>query len=146
MTMIGKTFANYKVVTVNRPWPGAEQTFEYVLVQCGTPAPEGTGGSSVIEVPVTTIVPMSTTQLPHLEDLGLLDHIVGVNQLAFIYNPAVRQMVKSGEVAELTNAAMEVNVEVALDLEPSLIMDFSSGAPEFDTFPAVGDPAKARSG
>jgi iron complex transport system substrate-binding protein len=90
-------------------------------------------------VPVSTIVPMSSTQLPHLEDLGLLDHIVGVNQLAFIYNPTVRAMVESGQVAELTNAAMEVNVEVALDLNPSLIMDFSSGAPEFDTFPALID-------
>jgi iron complex transport system substrate-binding protein len=132
-------FDNYKVVTVNRPWPGADRTFEYVLVQCGTPAPEGMGDTPVIEVPVSTIVPMSSTQLPHLEDLGLLDHIVGVNQLAFIYNPTVREMVESGQVVELTNAAMEVNVEVALDLNPGLIMDFSSGAPEFDTFPALID-------
>jgi iron complex transport system substrate-binding protein len=132
-------FDNYKVVTVTRPWPGADRTFEYVLVQCGTPAPQDVGDALVIEVPVTTIVPMSSTQLPHLEDLGLLDHIVGINQLAFIYNPTVRQMVESGQVAELTNAAMEVNVEVALDLNPSLIMDFSSGAPEFDTFPALID-------
>ncbi|MEJ2150984.1 MAG: ABC transporter substrate-binding protein, partial [Chloroflexota bacterium] len=111
-------FDNYKVVTVTRPWPGADRTFEYVLVQCGTPAPQDVGDALVIEVPVTTIVPMSSTQLPHLEDLGLLDHIVGINQLAFIYNPTVRQMVESGQVAELTNAAMEVNVEVALDLNP----------------------------
>jgi iron complex transport system substrate-binding protein len=132
-------FDNYKVVTVSRPWPGADRTFEYVLVQCGTPAPADTGDAQVIEVPVTTIVPMSTTQLPHLEDLGLLNRIVGVNQLAFIYNPTVREMVESGQVVELTNAAMEVNVEVALDLNPGLIMDFSSGAPEFDTFPALID-------
>ena len=122
---------------MGRPWPGAEQAFEYVLVQCGSPAPAGMDDALVIEVPVTTIVPMSTTQLPHLEDLGLLDQIVGVNQLAFIYNPAVREMVESGDVVELTNAAMEVNVEVALDLAPSLIMDFSSGAPEFDTYPVL---------
>ncbi|MEO0947516.1 MAG: ABC transporter substrate-binding protein, partial [Cyanobacteria bacterium J06641_5] len=32
---------NYKLVTVKQPWPGAQQEFRYLLVQCGTPVPEG---------------------------------------------------------------------------------------------------------
>ena len=45
-------FDNYKVVTVHTPWPGAQEAVQYLLVQCGTPAPEGYDGVQRITVPI----------------------------------------------------------------------------------------------
>ena len=49
-------FKNYKVVTVSTPWPGADKAFQYVLVQCGTPAPINLPNALVVNVPAKTLV------------------------------------------------------------------------------------------
>jgi iron complex transport system substrate-binding protein len=131
-------FNNYKVVTTLTPWPGAEQSFQYVLVQCGTPAPEGYGDTPVINVPATTTVTMSTNYIAQMEDLGLLDHLAGLDSALYVINPAVREMIEAGELAEIAPGG-QVNVEVALELDPSLIMAYSAGVPEYDTHPVLID-------
>lgn len=129
-------FNNYKVVTVNDPWLGADQSFTYVLVQCGTPAPEGFADVLVIEVPVPSIVSLSTTYLPQLEQLGLLDKLVAVDSGDWTTTEAVRAAVAAGDVA-VVGGGTTINIEVLLDLEPGLIMAYSIGMPEYDTFPVV---------
>lgn len=126
---------NYKVVTVLTPFAGAAEPAQYILVQCGTPAPEGMD-APVIEVPVGNIVAMSTTYLPALEELGLLDTLVGVDTSLYTTNETVVSMVQNGEVAEIGNGA-EVNIEVALDLDPDLIMTSATGTPEYDAHPTL---------
>ena len=69
-------FNNYKVVTVHTPWPGAEEAVQYLLVQYGTPAPEGYDGVQRITVPIRRLATLSTTQLPHLELLDALENLV----------------------------------------------------------------------
>ena len=73
---------NYKVVTVDalvvgRPENVAET---YVLVQCGTPAPDlsgDLGGAFVIQVPVQTIVEAGGGVFGAIEALGVSDRLVG---------------------------------------------------------------------
>lgn len=127
---------SYKVVTTLTPWPGAEETFQYVLVQCGTPAPEGYDDATVMEVPVDTAVAMSTSYITHMEDLGLLDHLIGLDSFLYVSNPTVREMIDAGDLTEIAPTG-EINVEAALDLDPGMIMTFSSGMPEYDTHPAL---------
>ena len=92
---------NYKVVRVKRPWVGAKQPLTYVLVQCGTPAPElDAKVTGVIEVPARRIVSMSTTNLPALEMLDSVDRLVGVGTAAYVYSPEVRRLLKKGDVVE----------------------------------------------
>lgn len=128
-------FNNYKVVTVEEPWIGAEPV-EYVLVQCGTPAPENTGDAPVIEVPRTTLVSLSTSYLPFIINLGLLDHLVGLVAPDYVNTPEVREKIDAGEITTI-GSEIEVNVEVALDLDPSLIMTYSTGSPDYDTHPVL---------
>lgn len=127
---------NYKVITVLSPWQNAEQQFSYVLVQCGTPAPSDIGDAQLIEVPVKTVVAMSTTQLPHLAELDLVDRLVGVDNLARISTPAVAARAEAGELRELGGGA-EVNVEQALELAPGLIMTYGVGDPQYDAHPKL---------
>lgn len=129
-------FNNYKVITVLNPWRNADVQFRYVLVQCGTPPPTDTDDALVIEVPVNSIVAMSTTQLPHLSELGLLDKLVGVDSFLYINNPDVRKKIEAGELVEIGSGG-QVNVEQALDLQPDLIMTYGVGNPEYDTHPKL---------
>ncbi len=129
-------FDSYKVVNVLHPWPGAEESFRYVLVQCGTPAPDDLGGATVIQVPAGSIVAMSTSYITHLDDLGLLDRLVGMDSGAYVTNPEVRARLAAGDIVEIAPLG-QPNVEAALDLDPSLIMAFSAGIPEYDSHPAL---------
>ncbi|HLU08750.1 MAG TPA: ABC transporter substrate-binding protein [Oceanobacillus sp.] len=131
-------FNNYKVINVLQPWRDADVTFTYVLVQCGTPAPEGYEDAAIIEVPIDTVVSMSTTYVPHFVELGLLDHVVGVDEFDFIYNADMRELIETGEIVEVGGSSA-VNVELVLDLDPDLIMTFGLGSPDYDAHPVLLD-------
>ncbi|MDE2814662.1 MAG: ABC transporter substrate-binding protein, partial [Gemmatimonadota bacterium] len=77
-------FDNYKVVTVHTPWPGAEEAVHYLLVQRGTPAPDGYEGVQHITVPIRRLAALSTTQLPHLELLDALENLVAVSDIEMV--------------------------------------------------------------
>lgn len=127
---------HYKVVTVGAPYNGAEEAVTYVLLQCGTPAPEGMDDATIIEVPIKSIVTMSTTYLPALEILDELDALVGVDTAAYVTSPAVLQMMADGKLVEISSGA-EVNTESAVDLSPDLIMTYASGSPDYDSHPRL---------
>ena len=129
-------FNNYKVVTVTKPWQGAEEGFQYVLVQCGTPAPEGFDPASVIQVPIRSIVAMSTTYLPHLDALGLVDRLVGLDSFTYVNTPSVVERIQAGELAEV-GFGSGVNVELVLDLNPDLVMTYGIGVPDYDAHPKL---------
>ena len=109
-------FRHYKVVTVDLP----ESTAHYVLVRCGTPPPEGVEGT-LVEVPVQRVVTLATVLLPHLEDLDLLDHLVGHDELDYVSSQEVRRRMTVGSIAEV-GEGFRINMEVVLNLEPDLIL------------------------
>lgn len=131
-------FPSYKVISVVRPWRDSDVTFTYVLVQCGTPALGGYEDAAVIEVPVSTVVSMSTTYLPHFVELGLVDHLVGVDEFDFVYSPEIRARIEEGELVEVGGGSA-VNVEQVLDLDPDLIMTYGLGSPDYDAHPMLLD-------
>jgi iron complex transport system substrate-binding protein len=133
-------YANhYKIVTVTRPWPGAETGFTYVLVQCGTPAPDDIPDDAVvIEVPVTSAASLSATYAPHFAELDLLDTLIAVDNADNLYNPAIRERIEAGQNAEIGGGST-VNVELALDLAPQVIFTYGSGFPEYDAHPVLAE-------
>ena len=126
-------FNHYKVVTVTQPWQAAAATFEYVLVQCGTPIPTEFADAQVIQVPVRTVATLSTTYLPHLTLLDQLDALVGVDQFKFIYTPEVRQKIDRGELTEL-NSGKTLDIEQLLVASPDLVMAYDTGDPDVDSY------------
>jgi iron complex transport system substrate-binding protein len=117
-------FNHYKVVTVQTPWPQAEAPLTYLLVQCGTPIPDGYDDAAVIEVPVQRIISMSTSFLPHLDAQGVLDRLVAVDTVLYTSNPAVQDAVEDGSVLQIGGggSGQDINIEQVIDLEPDLIL------------------------
>ena len=125
----------FKVVDVIEPWRGADESFRYVLYRRGTEAPEGYPEAQKIEVPIESIITMSTTYVSHLDLLGLLDTLAGMDSFLYIFNPEVREMIERGEIRE-TGGGKDVNLEIALDLEPDLIMTHAIGG-DWDSHPKL---------
>lgn len=127
---------SYKVITVATPWPGAEEAQQYVLVQCGAPAPTGFDSAQIIEVPVQHIATMSTSYLPFLAAYDLLDRLVAVDDVTYVNNPTVVQMAETGDLVQIGYGA-GVNVEQLLELAPDLVMTYGSGSPDYDAHPVL---------
>ena len=126
---------NYKVISVKTPFPGGDP-IEYALVQCGTPAPEGFDAAQIVEVPVRRVVSLSTTNLPFLDRLGVIDRLVAIDEATYVSNAKVLKGVEDGSVAVI-GTGPQVNVEQALALEPDLVLAYGSGSPDFDTYPKL---------
>jgi len=133
---------NYKLVTLLQPWQGAEDAIQYLLVQCGTPAPEDLEADQVIEVPVQSVVTMSTTFLPHIVQQGLLDRLVAVDTILYTNSPEVIAKQEAGDLVQVSPNFGEVNVELLLDPQPDLIMSqrFDDSDPVFPTLQGAGLP------
>ncbi len=130
-------FNSYKVLSVADAFDGAPG-FTYVLVQCGTPAPSPADfpeGTQFIEVPAADLITLSTTQLPALSQLDLLEHLVGVDSGFYISNPEVARLIADGEVAEVGFGA-EINIELVLELQPQLVMSYGYN-PATDAHPVL---------
>ncbi len=125
---------NYKIVTVKNPWKDAKTNFKYVLVECGTPAPEGFKETQIITVPISTVTSLSTTHLPHLAKLEVVDKLVGVSNPKIVNTSEVVEKIKAGKIAELGNS---VNVERLLELNPNLVTTFGTGNPQTDSHPKL---------
>ena len=130
-------FNNYKLVSVADAFDGATE-YSYVLVQCGTPAPSPADfaeGTQFIEVPTGDLITLSTTQLPALSQLGLLDRLVGVDSGFYISTPEVARMIAEGDLAEV-GFGNQVNIELVLELEPQLVMSYGYN-PATDAHPVL---------
>lgn len=130
-------FNHYKVVSVLNAYDGAEP-FAYVLVQCGTPAPaldDFPPGTQMIEVPTGRLITLSTTQLPHLVQLDLLEQLAGVDSFLYINTPEVRALIDEGRLVEVGFGA-GINVEQVLELEPGLVMTYGFN-PDTDAHPKL---------
>ncbi len=127
---------NYKVVSVKNPWRNADTTFQYVLVQCNTPIPSGFSKSQIVKVPINSVVVMSTTHLPLLDKLNLVDRLVGVSDTNQINTPSVVEKVKSGKLAEV-GKNNNTNVERILEIKPELVTTYGVGNPKLDSHPKL---------
>lgn len=117
-------FSHYKKVTVTLL--DGETSLEYYLYQCGTPPPEVSSDataseSRVIEIPVRTVVTTSTTELPHMVELDLLDRLVGHDEFDYISSPEVRSKIENGDLTEI-GSQTRLNFEVLVNLAPELVL------------------------
>ncbi len=113
---------HYKVVTIRDLVQPSKPPIVYVLVQCGAPVPAGVKGT-VITVPIATIAALSSTYLPHLEKLGVLDRLVAIDHGKQVNNPTVRARVQTKTVQEVGTDST-LNLERLLELAPDLVMTY----------------------
>lgn len=126
----------YKLLTVLVPWTGAAEPVQYALVPVGQADPSDIGDAMVVHTPVESFVSLSTTYLPFLDQLGVLESLVAVDAASYIYNPDVLTWIEAGAVYEVGSGSY-INVERLVDLNPDLIMTSASGYTDYDSHPML---------
>ena len=127
----------FTLVTVTTPWQGAtaDDARQYLLYRRGTEPPAGYQDALAVAVPVRSVITMSTTILPHLEQLGETSALVAVDSLAWVYSPVIRSRGEQGAIVDVGSGTM-VDVERTLSLDPDVIFANSYGG-EWDAHPTL---------
>lgn len=106
----------YKVLEIHGPTPT-----RLALVRCGAPPPEL--DIPTVEIPVRSVATTSTTELPHLDALGLVDRWVAHAGLGFVSSDRLRRVIDGGGVAEVGGAdGGGLDVERLLEAAPDLLL------------------------
>ncbi len=114
-------FDDYRVVTVFAPGGGEREKVQYVLVQRGHESPDGYEGVPRIEIPVRTLITTSTTHLPHLEKLGEVHSLIGIDNIKFVNSEVVNQRFAEGKLTEV-GRDRTIDLEKVLVLQPDLVI------------------------
>ena len=112
-------FDAYRVVTVSGN--GIKKTFQYILVQRGHESPDGYEGVPRIEIPVRTVIATSTTHLPHIEKLGEVHSLIGIDNIKYVSSEAVNRRFATGKVTEV-GRDRSIDLEKVLVLQPDLVI------------------------
>lgn len=117
------------LVRLKKSWQGDDKSaYSYLL----TPDEEqysdcGNEKLSVIQVPVSKVVCLSTTHIGYIDALGQTDKICAVSGSRYVYNGALRQAHQEGKLADVGEST-SLNYEKILSLAPDLVLAFGVDA------------------
>lgn len=138
-------FGTYKILEINNPWPKAEKTYKYVLLNANDDdafwKKEKTNYDGAIELPIQKIVVTSTTHIPALELLNIEETLIGFPGIDYISSEKTRHRIENGLVRELGKNE-GINTEVLLELKPNLVIGFGVDGNNrtFETIKKTGIP------
>lgn len=117
-------YDGYKILIINDPWPDADITYRYLLVEEEEKLPPNLKVEQKINIPVEKIVVTSTTHIPSLEVFNKENTLEGFPGLDYISSERTRELINQNEITELgKNEA--INTEVLISLEPELVVGFA---------------------
>jgi iron complex transport system substrate-binding protein len=112
--------AGFWEIEVTQPWTGSEKTFRYLVLEENQEIPTGTF-DAVIQLPIAKVILTSTTQIPHLDLLGMSDKLIGFPQPDLVSSEITRKLIDAGKVQDL-GAGPAANPELIIELDPNWIM------------------------
>ena len=114
-------YRDYQVAEIRNPWDTTKVLHKYILVdknqELPKPLPEGT----VVRIPLSTTVVYTAVHCALMEDLGVLNSIVGVCDVDYIIRPNILERCEKGEIVNL-GSAMSPNAEQIILLAPDAIL------------------------
>jgi len=117
---------NVKYVTVNYPYPGATEGYQYLLVPVGEDVPVHDEKTQVIRTPIKKIVCTSTTHIPLLDYIGETNSLIGFPTTDYISSEVMRKRIDDGHVTDL-GIDKGMNIELLYSLHPELVMGYTMG-------------------
>lgn len=134
-------YEGFKILSVENPWPEADKTYTYLLVEEESKVPSSIPYDHKIKIPVKKLVVTSTTHIPSLEALQEEKTLIGFPGLDYISSEKTREKIRDGKVTELGKNE-DINTEVLISLQPEAVVGFAvSGTNKtFNTIEKSGIP------
>lgn len=117
---------NHKLITINSPWPDADTSFSYLVLNKDheNQMPVGLNKyDHVITAPIDRIVVTSTTHIPAIEMLDVPEKLVGFPGCDYISSKITRGRIDKGLIRELGKNE-SINTEVLLEVNPQAVITF----------------------
>jgi len=111
-------------ITVNNPYQGATEGFDYLLVPKGESIPAHNDKTQVVMIPIENMVCTSTTHIPLLDYLDQSDKLIGFPTTDYISSEKMRKRVDEGKITDL-GIDKGMNLEVLFALKPSMVMGYA---------------------
>ncbi|MDX1671808.1 MAG: ABC transporter substrate-binding protein [Balneolaceae bacterium] len=127
----------YKILQILNPFQHTTDTLTYVLVDRGAEPPDGFADAEVIEIPVRSVIVTSTTHIALLKMLEAEHVIRGIAGAEYVYDPEIRKGIEEEKIAAFRGG--EFNKEIALAIDPDLIMISGGQASQFDSYRVLID-------
>ena len=121
-----KKFDTYSVLEIKSPWPKAEKTYKYALVQKNLLSKitfNKNEFDGIIRIPIEKIVVTSTTHIPALELLEVEKTLIGFPGTDYVSSEKTRERIDNGNIRELGKNE-GVNTEVLLELKPDIVIGY----------------------
>ncbi len=133
--------SNYTILKVTNPWPNSKKALTYIVVKEDELAPQNLKYDVLIQLPITKLIVTSTTHIPALESLNVLDKLIGFPNTNFISSPKARQLIEKGKIHEI-GKTQHINTEIVMDLQPDAIIAFGvdGSNKSFATLKKTGTP------
>jgi len=112
---------DYKLVEVIDPSGESDVSYQYALVKRGADKKEIPAGYQIIEVPVRSVICMTTLQLSSFIKLNAIDKVVGITSTRFLYNKQMNEQLKEGKTSKI-GIEGEFDNEVVMALNPDIIL------------------------
>jgi len=116
-------FDSHKVIQIKNPWPNADKSYSYTLIDSKTSKNSNNIDPNAITVPLESIVVTSTTHIPALELLGVEQTLVGFPSTKYVSSQNTRKRIDNGQVRELGKNE-GINIEVLLELQPDVVVGY----------------------
>ena len=135
-------YDHYKIVNILSPFEKNTDTTKYLLLQRGTTLPKNYTDYQVIEIPIRSLVAMSSMHVGLLGFLESYDILTGLGGLEYVYAPEVIKMITDGKISE-AGKDQGLNEEKLVTMHPDLIMTMGSpgaGMGHYQTLKDAGIP------
>lgn len=130
-------YGAYKLLTVSDAFPNSNKTYTYALVpskKLESQLPSKSNNTlvtlladeaidGIIQIPLTSVVVTSTTHIPSLEMLGVIETLKGFPNVDYISSTLSRKRINDGKIKELGQNE-SINTELTIDLQPDAVVGF----------------------
>jgi len=112
------------VIKVTEPWPKADKTYKYLLKPKDQELKTDIDYDYIIETPIDKVVVTSTTHIPSLDTLGVLNQLIGFPNTDYVSTKNARQLIDDGQIRDV-GQNQNLNTELLIDLNPEAIVTFA---------------------
>ena len=119
-------FNDYKILSIRNPWPKAEKTYKFALIQKDMLSKFTLNKNEFdgfLTIPIEKIVVTSTTHIPALELLEIEESLIGFPGTDYVSSEKTRVRINNGNIRELGKNE-GINTEVLLELKPDVVVGF----------------------
>lgn len=123
---IEKYDSGITTINVTSPWPNANKGFTYVLIpknKLATITLNKDEYDAIVTVPVEQLVATSTSHIPALESLGVINKLIGFPGTQYISSKETRKRIDTGFIKELGNNE-SLNTEMVIAIQPDVVFGF----------------------